>query len=386
MKKRKILFITGSRSDFYIQKPILDAVKKSTFLSLLLIVTGSHLSKKFGFTINEILKEKYNIVAKIKNLVVSDNPLARLKSASKQLSKLVEVISRTKPDIMIAPFDREESITIAVAGAYTNTPVVHLGAGDRTRFNIDGIIRHSVTKLSNIFFCFTKESAKRVVRLGEEKWRVHTVGHTAAYRYKNTKSVSKSYLSQYLNLNIKNEPLIIFIQHPVSNWLKTTKKNFKTTLHAIDELNLPTIIIGPNSDPGNLAMKLQYLKFKFSNKKVKYFKNLPEKIFINVIKKSSVLLGNSSMGVLEAPLVKLPVVNVGLRQKDRQNAGNILFVTCNKNKIIKAIKKSLYNKKYLKKIRSLKNPYGVYGAPEKVVKVLSKISINDKLISKKITY
>ena len=106
----------------------------------------------------------------------------------------------------------------------------------------------------------------------------------------------------------------------------------------------------------------------------------------NVIKKSSVLLGNSSMGVLEAPLVKLPVVNVGFRQKDRQNAGNILFVTCKKNKIIKAIKKSLYNKKYLKKIRSLKNPYGVYGAPEKVVKILSKISINDKLISKKITY
>ena len=386
MKKRKILFITGSRSDFYIQKPIFDAVEKSTFLSLLLIVTGSHLSKKFGFTINEILKEKYNIVAKINNLVVSDNPLARLKSASRQLSKLAEVISRTKPDVMIAPFDREESITIAIAGAYTNTPVVHLGAGDRTRFNIDGIIRHSVTKLSSIFFCFTKESAKRVVRLGEEKWRVHTVGHTAAHRYKNTKSLSKSYLSKYLNLNIKNEPLIIFIQHPVSNWLKTTKKNFKTILHAIDELNLPTIIIGPNSDPGNLAMKLQYLKFKFSNKKVKYFKNLPEKIFINVIKKSSVLLGNSSMGVLEAPLVKLPVVNVGLRQKDRQNAGNILFITCNKNKIIKAIKKSLYNKKYLKKIRSLKNPYGVHGAPEKVVKILSKISINDKLISKKITY
>ena len=386
MKKRKILFITGSRSDFYIQKPILDAVKKSNFLSLLLIVAGSHLSKKFGFTINEILKEKYNIVAKIKNLVVSDNPVARLKSASKQLSKLVEVISHTKPDMMIAPFDREESITIAVAGAYTNTPVVHLGAGDRTRFNIDGIIRHGVTKLSSISFCFTKESAKRVARLGEEKWRIHTVGHTAAHRYKNTKPLSKSYLSKYLNLNIKNEPLIIFIQHPVSNWLKTIKKNFKTTLHAIDELNLPTIIIGPNSDPGNLAMKLQYVKFKFSNKKVKYFNNLPEKIFINVIKKSSVLLGNSSMGILEAPLVKLPVVNVGLRQKDRQNAGNILFVTCKKNKIIKAVKQSLYNKKYQKKIKSLKNPYGAYDAPKKIVKILSKISINDKLISKKITY
>ena len=92
------------------------------------------------------------------------------------------------------------------------------------------------------------------------------------------------------------------------------------------------------------------------------------------------------MGILEAPLVKLPVVNVGLRQKDRQNAGNILFVTCKKNKIIKDVKQSLYNKKYQKKIKSLKNPYGAYDAPKKIVKILSKISINDKLISKKITY
>ena len=113
---------------------------------------------------------------------------------------------------------------------------------------------------------------------------------------------------------------------------------------------------------------------------------MPEKIFVNVIKKASVLVGNSSMGVLEAPLIKLPVVNVGLRQKDRQNAGNIIFVACNKQKIITAVKKSLYNKQYLNKIKRLKNPYGTYGAADKMVKILSKISINEKLISKKITY
>ena len=104
------------------------------------------------------------------------------------------------------------------------------------------------------------------------------------------------------------------------------------------------------------------------------------------MRNASVLVGNSSMGVLEAPLLKLPVVNIGLRQKDRQNAGNILFVGHNKKEIIKAIKKSLYNKKYLKKIKRLKNLYGFIGSPNKIVKVFSKISINDKLIGKRITY
>jgi GDP/UDP-N,N'-diacetylbacillosamine 2-epimerase (hydrolysing) len=267
-----------------------------------------------------------------------------------------------------------------------NIPVAHLGAGDRTRVNIDGIIRHSVTKLSSIFFCSTKENAKRVLRLGEESSRIFTVGHTVADRYKNIKSLSKFYLSKYFNLDIKKEPLLIFIQHPVSNWLQKTKKHFKISLSAIDDLNLSTIIIKSNSDPGNAIMRSEYNKFIFLNKKVRYYENIPEKIFINIMRNASVLVGNSSMGVLEAPLLKLPVVNIGLRQKDRQNAGNILFVRHNKKKIIKAIKKSLYNKKYLKKIKRLKNPYGFSGAPGKIVKIFSKISINDKLISKRITY
>jgi len=386
MKKRKILFITGSRADFYIQKPIIDAAKKSAFLSPALVISGSHLSKSFGYTAKEILNEKYNIIGKIKNLIVSDKIESRVIGASKQLSKLIKIIKKYQPDFMIAPFDREESITVAVIGAYMNIPVAHLGAGDRTRVNVDGIIRHSVTKLSSLFFCFTKENAKRVIKLGEEKWRVFNVGHSAIERYDNTKSLSETYLSNYFNLNLKNEPLLIFIQHPVSNWVKKTRTHFKVSLSAIDFLNLPTIIIGSNSDPGSVIMKSEFKKYKFINRKVRYFENLPEMIFINIIKKSSVLVGNSSMGVLESPILKLPVVNIGLRQKDRQNAGNIIFVKHNKKKIINAVKKSLYNKKYLKKISKIKNPYGTTGSSKRIIKILSKIPINNKLISKTITY
>lgn len=385
MKKKKILFLTGIRSDFYIQKPIIKAVNSSKKLKSYLVVSGAHLSKQFGFTYKEIVREKFNIVGKIKNLELSDKYSSRLKSASKQLAGLAKIVNKVKPDIIIAPYDREESITSALTGAYLNIPVAHLGAGDRTRVNVDGVIRHSVSKLSNIFLCFTKENARRIIKMGEEKWRVFNVGHTAFDRYKNINKISDKNLSKYLNLDITSEPLILVVQHPVSNWKNKTADHFKITLSAVDELNYPTIVIRSNSDPGSVSMKSIFKKFKFTNKKIRYFENIPETIFSNIMLKTRVLLGNSSMGVLEAPFLKLPVVNVGLRQKDRQNAGNIIFVPHKKKKIINAVQKCLRNKKFIKKIKNLKNPYKG-DAANKIVKILSNIKINTKLKNKIITY
>ncbi len=385
MKKRKILFITGIRSDFYIQNPIIKAVQKSNKLREYVVVSGAHLSKDFGFTIREIMKYRFNIVAKIDNLKSSDKYSSRLISASNQLSKIIKILEKVKPDFIIAPYDREESITIALAGAYMNIPVAHLGAGDRTRVNIDGVIRHSVTKLSSLSFCFTKENADRVKKMGEEKWRVFNVGHTAFDRYQIAKKISIKKLSKYLDLSFLKEPLLLLIQHPVSNWVEKTENHYRISLSAIDNLNLPTVIIKSNSDPGSNIMKSVFKRFKFKNKKVRYFENLPEEIFINIVKNAKVLLGNSSMGVLEAPYLKLPVVNIGLRQKDRQNAGNIKFVPHRKTAIIKAVKKSLFDKNYLRHIKSLKNPYKK-GAAQKIVEILSRVKLDKKLLNKKITY
>jgi len=383
--KKKILFITGSRSEYYIQKPIIKELKSSKLLKPFLVVTGSHLLKKFGNTYKEILRDNFKISAKIKNLVISDKHSARLESMTLLLSKLNKVVKKIKPDCIIAPYDREESIAIALVGSYMNIPIAHLGAGDKTRFNIDGVIRHSVTKLSSIHFCFTKENFKRVIKLGEEKWRVFNVGHTAADRYKSFNKKTKAELFRLLKIK-KEEPLILFIQHPVSNWLKDSKKHIRISLDAINKINLPTIIIRSNSDPGTIIFKKEFNRYNFTNKKIKYFENLEEKIFLNIVKHASVLLGNSSMGVLEAPLINLPVVNVGLRQKDRQNAGNIIFVKHNKEKIISALRKCIYNKKFLKKIKKNKNPYKNIGASKRIVNILSKILLNKNILNKKITY
>ncbi len=384
---KKILFVTGIRSDYFIQRPIIEEVRKSKKLKEVLVVTGAHLKKNFGYTFKEIKKDKYNIKKKIQNVRLGDSHYSRAKSASLLFDGLVDFLKNNKVDIIISPYDREEAIATALAGAYLNIPVAHIGAGDRTRVNIDGVIRHSVSKLSNLFFCFTKKNAERILKLGEEKWRVYNTGHVAIDRYIQTEYISLEKIKKKLNLSFTEKKFIVLIQHPVSNWINQSSKHFKQTLKAVDFIKVPTIIIKSNSDPGSNAMHKEYKNYVFKkNKKVFYFENLEEKIFVNLMKNASLLIGNSSMGVLESPTLKIPVVNIGLRQKDRQNAGNIIFVQHNYKKIMSAMRKSLFNLKYRKKIQHLKNPYGSGQTAKKIVKILEKVDNNSRLLNKKITY
>jgi len=260
-RKRKILFTTGIRSEFYIQNPIMKAVEVHKDLECLVIITGAHLSKKLGFTIKEVEKEKYKIVAKINNLVLSDNLSSRVEGAAIQLKELINVFKRVKPDIVVAPYDREEAITVALTGTYMNIPVAHIGAGDKTGYNVDGIIRHSVSKLAHILFASTQENAKRLIKMGEEKWRVFNVGHSGLDRYKSVPKLTRKEIGRYLKLNIEDKPLIVLIQHPVSNEIEKSGKQISVTLSALDELRYPTII------------NINLISFLFS--KVKQFNILP---------------------------------------------------------------------------------------------------------------
>ena len=234
--RRKILFITSIRSDFYIQNSLITAVKKNKKLTELVIISGAHLSKKFGYTYNEVKKYKYNVISYIKNLVVSDKLEGRLIGLSNQLQGLIKIVTKHKPDFIIAPYDREESITMAIVGVYLNIPVVHLGAGEKTSVNVDGVVRHSVSKLSHIFFTFSEENKKRLIKLGEEKWRIFNVGHTSKERFLNARNIKLDSLGKILNINIMNK-YIILIQHPVSNWVEKTKKHIITTLKSIDKID-----------------------------------------------------------------------------------------------------------------------------------------------------
>ena len=214
MPKRKIAIVTGIRSEYSLLYPLIKRIHESRSLDLKLFVTGAHLSRDFGYTVTEIENDGFPIEERIKNLVKSNTGAGRVKGAGIQLLGLIKAFQRVRPDIVIAAFDREEAITVALVGSYMNIPVVHVGAGDRVVGNVDDYVRHAVTKLAHVHFAATENNRKRIIRMGEEPWRVHNVGNLGLDKYKMARDIPVKRLKEILKFDITKRPLLVLIHNP----------------------------------------------------------------------------------------------------------------------------------------------------------------------------
>ena len=385
-KKKLIIGITGIRSEYDIMSSVFKEIKKSQKLNLKLIVTGAHLSKKYGYTVNEILKDGFKIAHKFKSLQETGGLESRAIGLGLQVKRLAKVIKNLSPDFILVLGDREESMTAGIISAYLNIPLIHIGGGDRVVGNIDDQIRHSVTKLAHIHIVTNKESKQRVLNLGEQAFRVFNFGNPGLDRFLNTPDKKIKKIPELRNFILSDdEKYLVLIQHPLSSEFEFAPQQMKITLDAIKEVGMKTLIIYPNSDVGSSGMIKMIQSYQNLNF-VKIIKNIPRNSFINILRKCSCLLGNSSCGILEAPILKIPVINIGNRQKARLHARNVIFVDHNKKEIINALNYVMYNKKYRRMLSNVKNPYGDGKSSKKIVKLIEKIDINKKLLIKDITY
>lgn len=382
--KRRILALTGIRSEYDILFPVFKEILNSENLELLLVVTGAHLSENHGYTKKEIVADGFEIHDEIQNLLSGDSASFRVKGLGIQLQGLVQTIERLKPDILLVLGDREEAMTIALAGAYMNIPIAHLCGGDKVIGNVDDQIRHAVTKLAHLHFVTNIESAERVIKLGEEKFRVFNVGNPALDRLRDVAYLKQENLFKKLNFKIESTYLVV-IQHPLSTEIESAYDQMKITLEALVETGYPAVIIYPNSDAGSQQI-IRVIEEYENNENIYIVKNLPRLEFVNLLRNASCLLGNSSAGILEAPFLKLPVINVGNRQKGRLHAENVEFIEHDKEKIKKAINKALFDKEYRKTVAKCLNPYGEGDSAKKIVNVLQTILLDKKLLIKEITY
>ena len=387
MKQKKlVLGITGIRSEYDIMSSVYRAIDDHPDLELKLVVTGAHLSEAFGYTVTEVLADGFFVADKIESLVNGDNDSSRVKGMAIQLQGLVQTVVRIKPDMLLVLGDREESMTTALIGAYMNIPVIHISGGDRVIGNVDDQVRHAVTKLAHLHLVTSNESAERVLRLGEQPFRVINVGNPGLDRLLKVPALNAADLSIRLGFKIVHgEPLLMVIQHVISSEIEHAYQQMKVTLDAIKGLGLPTVLSYPNSDAGGQKMIQAILDYE-ALPNLYTAKNIPRLEFVNLMRHASCLLGNSSAGILEAPSLKLPVVNVGNRQKGRLHAENVKFVPHDKEQIIKAVRHAIYNKEYRKKIDNCSNPYGNGQSSKKIAEIIASLSINKKLLIKDITY
>lgn len=383
MKKRKVLYISGTRADYGLLRPTLFAIKNHPKLTLNVVATGMHLMPEFGKTIKEIERDGFKIYP-VKAVFGKDGKDSTVKFVGELLLGLLKKIKEAKPDVIFVQGDRPEALAGALVGAYLGIPVAHTHGGDIT-LTADEITRHAVTKTAHIHFPATQKSAKRILKLGEDAWRVHVVGSPGLDSILGGKLISKTKVSKKYNLNL-SKPIILVIQHPTVNTeTDIAGSRMEETMEAIKELGHQTVVIYPNADPGSRAIVRvieKYRKYPF----IKIYKNLPHIDYLSLMNLAQVLVGNSSSGIVEAPSFKLPVINVGEREAGRERADNVIDVGYDKEQIKKGIKKAIYNKQFRKRVEKCRNPYGDGKACVRIARILSEIKIDRKLLQKQITY
>lgn len=381
-KKRKILYISGTRADYGLIRETLFLIGKNPKLKVEIVATGMHLMPKFGQTIDEIKKDGFKVYP-IRAIFKQDSKEAQVQFIGDFISNLLREIPKIKPDIIFIQGDRPEMLAAAIAGMYLGIPVAHTHGGD-VSLTVDETSRHAITKLSHIHFPATKKSAGRIIKTGEDPWRVFVVGAPGLDAILKSEIITPEALAAKYNLNL-SEQVSLVLHHSITSDTKEAGLQMREIMEAIKEIGKQAIVIYPSADPGanqiiNTIKK--YRKYPF----IKIYKNIPRKDYLGLLNVASVLIGNSSSGLIEAPSFKLSVVNVGLRQWGRERTGNIIDVSCDKEQIKKAVRKALYDKKFRAKVEKSKTPYGDGKAGERIADILAKIKIDKKLLQKQITY
>jgi GDP/UDP-N,N'-diacetylbacillosamine 2-epimerase (hydrolysing) len=298
---------------------------------------------------------------------------------------MAQAWEQLKPDIILVAGDRVEPLAAAIAGAYMNIPIAHIHGGDTASgSNIDDPARHAITKFAHIHFPATRKSAARIVKMGEERWRVHTVGSPNLDVILNETLLPADVLSVRYGLDM-SKPLVLAVQHPVTTQADEAVSQMKETMEAIVAEGHPTVLIYPNADSGGRRMiKVikRYEKYPF----IKTFKSLPRRDYLGLMKMAGVMVGNSSSGIIEAPSFGLPAVNIGMRQAGRERGKNVIDVGHNKREIINAIEEALTDKTFLDEVKKCESPYGDGKASQRIARVLSEVEITPQLLQKRLTY
>ena len=381
MLKRKILIITERRADYSRFKPIINLIKKSKRLSYELIVTGSHLLKKHGFTIKEIKKDNIKIDYQIKSFIEKKNihdGESMILALGKIFIEISKIIKKSKPDIILSGFDIGANFALTVAGAHLNIPVAHIQGGEVTG-SIDESLRHAMSKFSNYHLVANNDAKKRLIKMGERRENIFNVGCPSLDALFLEKKIDPPDISKKFKIDVKKN-FIIIIQHPVTSEDKHSGKQILETIEAVKKSLLPALFVLPNNDSGHFDI-IKVIK----KSRIQWTETLSLSEYSTLLSYARILIGNSSSGIHEAASFKLPVINVGTRQNGRLKPKNIVNADYNRNDIYNKIKFCMSNKKYLKIIKSLKNPYGDGKSSLKIVKILDKIDLT-KSTQKQNTY
>jgi UDP-N-acetylglucosamine 2-epimerase (hydrolysing) len=336
--KKKIVFVTGTRADYGKLKSIIYKVQKNKNFTSSVFVTGMHNQKKFGNTFNELITDNIKNIFRYKNIIHENQSMDII--LANTIKGFNKYILKIKPDLVVLHGDRVETLACAICACLNNVRIAHLEGGEVSG-TVDEILRHSITKLSHIHLVTNLKAKKRLVQMGENKKSIYVIGSPDIdiMQSKNLPSL-QNVLDRY---KIKFKKYAIAIFHPVTTELKNLKKNLNTFVKILKKKEQNYILIYPNNDSGHELILNEYKKISNFNN-IKLLPSIRFERYLSLLKNAEFIIGNSSSGIIEAPIFGIPTIDLGNRQLNRANIKSIKNHGFNFDKIIKSIKDIKYKK------------------------------------------
>ncbi|MBT3538439.1 UDP-N-acetylglucosamine 2-epimerase (hydrolyzing) [Candidatus Woesearchaeota archaeon] len=375
---RKIVVVTGSRAEYGLLKPVMLRIKEHHDAELVVIATGMHMMRSKGNTIDEIKKD-FSIGAEVDMGMADDQAQTLIRSLGIGIEKLVEVLARIKPDIVLVLGDRNEALAAAITASQLMIPVAHIHGGDLTNSGtIDESIRYAITDFSHIHFAATEKSAERLKKVGEEQWRIHVTGSPAIDAINSINYMSREEIMDKFNLDA-NKKFTVLIHNPVTIDPEGSFEDLKVELDTLSKMDIQAVIIYPNADRGSERM-INLIDSYEDVSTFKIHKNIPHNDFLNLLKYAAFLIGNSTSGIIEAPSLNIPVINVGERQTGREYFGYVKFIKSDSACIKKEINQILDGSFSYPETN---NPYGDGSTSEKIVQILMNENLDGDILKKR---
>jgi UDP-hydrolysing UDP-N-acetyl-D-glucosamine 2-epimerase len=369
MSIRKICVVTGSRAEYDLLYQLMNKLKQDSDFSLQVVVTGTHLSSEFGSTVDKIEEDGFIVDEKVHMLLSNDSPIAISKSIGLAVIAFADVFARLKPDLILILGDRFEILAVAQVAVIHQIPIAHIHGGEVTEGAYDDAIRHSLTKMSHYHFVAAEEYRKRVIQMGEDPKFVYNVGAPGIENLRKMDKLSKLELEQSLNFKLER-PFFLVTFHPetVINLEGGSIDDLLLALAHFSEYSI--IFTSPNADNGNkhISDAIRGFVDLYPNRS-QFFVSLGRQRYLSLMHLAEMVIGNSSSGIIEAPALGVPTVNIGHRQAGRLMAESIVNTHLDRESIISAIEKVLLPD-FKQKIGFAKSLYGKDETSQKILSIL----------------
>lgn len=388
---KRICVLTATRAEYGLLKNVIVKLQNARDMEVNVVATGMHLSPEFGLTYREIEADGIPIHKKIEILLSADSPSAISKTMGLALIQFADYFAEYQPDLLLVLGDRYETLAVCMAAMNQRIPIAHLYGGETTEGAVDEAIRHAITKLSYLHFTSTEEYRHRVIQLGENPGRVFTVGAMGIENIMSQRLMTRAELEESIQFSLEGAYAVVTF-HPVTLESGSEREQAEALFTAFDQLAqrdrreqrmpLRYVITKANADAGGRIINEMIDDYASARDTVFAIDSLGMKRYLSALKYCSMVIGNSSSGLLEAPSFHIPTVNIGNRQKGRLQGDTIINCAPETEAICKAMDQAR-DPVVREAMAQAVNPYGDGNTSDKILEILARWDVRDQQLKKK---